>query len=154
VKEKVTERQIVRRIILYEAIDREISKALEEFSPRASERASEYERQLLEFLRKRGIMPDEQKKRRGGVDFVFGTYRVAVDLKAVRDGRAISRLADKLSRQMDQYDRVFAVVVDETGKPEKTRRGVEELEEMNREKLKVILKKPRRKKRKQGGSRK
>jgi hypothetical protein len=55
---------------------------------------------------------------------------------------------------MDQYDRIFAVVVDETGKPEKTRKGIEKIEEINPEKLKVILKKPKKKSGKQSGPRK
>jgi len=152
VKEKVTERRIVRRVILYEAIEREISKALEEFSPRASEKESGYERQLSELFRKMGITPDE-KRRRGDFNFIFSRYGIAVELKPVRDAGALSRLAEKISKHMDQYERVFAVVVDESGKPEKTRRGIEKLGKIDPEKIRVLIKKPK-KRRKRSGSKK
>ena len=146
VKETITERQIVRRMILLEASEKEIIKTLETFSPRAAEKEKEYEEQLSEIFEKRGLIPEEKAKKRGGFDFVFDRNHIAVELKAVRNPRTLNRLADKISKYLDQYEKIFAVVVDETESPEKTRKNIQKIEKINPEKIKVLVKKVKKKK--------
>jgi len=145
VKETITERHIIRRMILLEASERDIIKTLEAFSPKAAEKEREYEKQLSELFKKRGIIPEKSKKQ-GGFDFVFGENRVAVELKAVRNPRMLNRLADKISKYLDRYDKIFAVVVDEMGTPEKAREKIKEIEEASAGKVKILVKKAKKKK--------
>jgi len=146
VKETITKRQIVRRIILIEASEKEIGETLEAFSPISARREKEYEEQLSDLFEKRGLIPEEKTKKRGGFDFVFGGNRIAVELKATRNPRTLDRLADKISKYLDQYERIFAVVIDETETPEKTKRKIEKIERINPEKIKVLVKKAKKKK--------
>ena len=146
VKETITERQIVRRIVLLEASEREIVETLEAFSPRSARREREYEEHLSELFKKRGLIPEEKAKKRGGFDFVFDGNRIAVELKAARNPRALSRLAEKISKHLDQYEKIYAVVVDETGSPEKTEKKIKEIEKINPKKVKVLVKKAKKKK--------
>jgi len=146
VKETITKRQIVRRIVLVEASDREIIKTLEAFSPSSAKREKEYEEQLSELFEKRGLIPEEKAKKRGGFNFVFGEKRIAVELKAARTPRALSRLADKISKNLDQYEKIFAVVIDETGTPEKTKKQIEKIKKISPKKVKVLVKKAKKKK--------
>jgi len=146
VRERITERQIVRRMVLLEASDREIVKTLKAFSPSFAKREKEYEEQLSELFKKRGLTPEEKAKKRGGFDFVFDESRIAVELKAIRSPRALDRLADKISKYLDQYEKIFAVVIDETKTPEKTRRTIKKIEKISPEKVKVLVKKAKKKK--------
>jgi len=146
VKEKITERHITRRMILLEASEREIVKTLEAFSPKAADKEREYEKQLSELFKRRGLTPEEKTKKRGGFDFIFDGNRIAVELKAARNPRALRRLGDKISKHLDQYEKIFAVVIDETENPEKTRENVEKIEKIKPEKIKVLVKKTRKKK--------
>jgi len=146
VKETITERHIVRRMILLEAFDKEIIKTLEAFSPKAAKREREYEEQLSEMFKKKGLIPEEKAKKRGGFDFVFDQNRIAVELKAIRNQRTLNRLADKISRYLDRYEKIFAVVVDETESPEKTRKSIEKIEKIKPEKIKILVKKAKKKK--------
>jgi len=146
VKETITKRKIVRRIVLVEASEREITKTLEAFSPSSARREKEYEEQLSELLEKRGLIPEEKAKKRGEFDFVFGEKRIAVELKTARTPRALSRLADKISKHLNQYEKIFAVVIDETGTPEKTKKQIEKIEKINPKKVKVLVKKAKKKK--------
>lgn len=145
VKETITKRQIVRRIILIEASEKEIGETLEAFSPISARREKEYEKQLSDLFEKRGLIPEEKTKKRGGFDFVFGGNRIAVELKATRNPRTLDRLADKISKYLDQYERIFAVVIDETETPEKTKRKIQKIERINPEKIKVLVKKAKKK---------
>jgi len=146
VKERITERHIVRRMVLLEASDREIFKTLEAFSPKVSNKEREYEEQLSELFKKRGLIPEEKEKKRGGFDFVFDRNRTAVELKAVRNQRALNRLADKISKYMDRYEKIFGVIIDETNNPERTRRNIEKIEKMKPEKVKILVKRAKKKK--------
>ena len=146
VKEKITERHIVRRMILLEASEKEITRTLESFSPKVAEREREYEEQLSELFKERGLLPEEKRKRRGGFDFVFDENRIAVELKAVRNLRTLNRLADKISKYLDQYEKIIAVIVDETESPERTRKKIEKMEEINPEKIRILVKKAKKKK--------
>jgi len=146
VKEKITERHIVRRMILLEASEKEIVKTLERFSPSVAKKEREYEEQLSELFKKRGLIPEEKIKKRGGFDFVFHENRIAVELKTVRSPRTLNRLADKISKYLDKYEKIFAVVVDETESPEKTRKNIEKIEKINPEKIKILVKKAKKKK--------
>jgi len=147
VKETITKRHIVRRIVLVEASEREIIKTLEAFSPSDAKREKEYEEQLSALFERRGLIPEKRAKKRGGFDFVFGEDRIAVELKAARNPRALSRLADKISKHLDRYEKIFAVVIDETGTPEKTKEKIEKIEKMNPKKVKVLVKKAKRRSR-------
>jgi len=146
IKETITKRQIVRRIVLVEASEKEIIKILEAFSPSSARKEKEYEEQLSNLFEKRGLIPEEKAKKRGGFDFVFGENRIAVELKAARTPRALNRLAEKISKHLDQYEKIFAVVVDETEKPEKMEKKIREIEKMSPEKIKVLVKKTKKKK--------
>ena len=146
VKEKITERHIVRRMVLLEASEKEIVKTLERFSPSVAKKEREYEEQLSELFKKRGLIPEEKVKKRGGFDFVFDENRIAVELKTVRSPRTLNRLADKISKYLDKYEKIFAVVVDETESPEKTRKNIEKIEKINPEKIKILVKKAKKKK--------
>jgi len=146
VKETITKRHIVRRIVLVEASEKEIIKTLEAFSPSSAKREKEYEEQLSDLFKKSGLIPEEKAKKRGGFDFVFSGNRIAVELKAARNPKALSRLADKISKYLDQYEKIFAVVIDETGAPEKTKKKIEKIEKINPKKVKVLVKKTKKKK--------
>jgi len=145
IKETITKRQIVRRILLLEASEKEIGETLEAFSPISARREKEYEEQLFNLLERRGLIPEEKKRKRGDFDFVFGGNRIAVELKAARNPRTLDRLADKISKSLDQYEKIFAVVIDETENPEKIKRKTEKIKKMNPEKIRVLVKKAKKK---------
>jgi len=144
VKETIMERQIVRRMILLEAFDKEIVKTLKAFSPEAAKREREYEEQLSEMFKKRGLIPEKAKKR-GGFDFVFDENRIAVEMKVIRNQRTLNRLADKISKYLDQYEKIFAVIIDETKSPQKIREKIEKIEKIKPKKIKILVKKAKRK---------
>ncbi|RJS94604.1 hypothetical protein CW705_00320 [Candidatus Bathyarchaeota archaeon] len=145
INEKVTERRIVRRMVLLEVSEKEIAETLERFSPKAAKRERGYKEQLSELFKEKGLLPDEKTKKREGFDFVFGKNRIAVKLKAIGSQKAVKELVDKISKHLDQYDKIFAVVIDETRNPEKTRKKIEEIEKLKPGKISVILKKTRKK---------
>jgi len=146
IDEKITERRIVRKAVLLEVSEKEIAETLKEFSPKATKRERKYEEQLSELFREKGLFPDEKAKKRGGFDFVFGRNRIAVELKAIGSQKAVKELMDKISKHLDQYEKIFAVVIDETKNPKKTRKKIEEIEKVKPGKISVILKKTRKKK--------
>lgn len=145
VKETITKRHIVRRIVLLEASEKEIGETLEAFSPSTARREREYEKQLSDLFKKKSLIPEEKTKKRGDFDFVFGGNRIAVELKTARNPRTLNRLADKISKHLDQYEKIFAVVIDETDNPKKTKKKIEEIEKINPEKIKVLVKKTKKK---------
>ena len=77
---------------------------------------------------------------------MFGRNRIAVELKAIGSQKAVKELMDKISKHLDQYEKIFAVVIDETKNPKKTRKKIEEIEKVKPGKISVILKKTRKKK--------
>jgi len=146
IDETITKRRTVRRILLLEASEKEIGEALKNFTPISVKKEKEYEEQLLDLFKERGLIPGEKTKKRGKPDFVFDESRIAVELNAARDSRALDRLADKISKYLDQYRKVFAVVIDETKNPNRIKRKIEEIEKMNPKKIKVLVKKAKKRK--------
>ncbi|MCD6593835.1 hypothetical protein J7L00_07140 [Candidatus Bathyarchaeota archaeon] len=141
---ETTVKQRVRRIILLEALEGEISGVLRDFSPRSAEAEREYRKQLSSLLKNKGIPVEERG--RGDLDFVSGERGVAIEVGVVRSPGSLRKIAERISKYLDKYGRIFVVVVDETGS-EETRRKAEEIEKISPEKVKVLVKNVKKKKR-------
>lgn len=141
---ETTVKQRVRRIIFLEALEEEISGVLRDFSPRSAKAEKEYRKQLSNLLKNKGI-PFEEKGR-GDLDFVSGERGVAIEVGVARNLGSLRKLAERISKYLEKYGRIFVVVVDETGS-EETRRKAEEIEKISPEKVKVLVKNVKKKKR-------
>ena len=142
-KEIVTERHTVRRILFLKTLEREINEAIKNFSPFAGMKEREYERQLYDLFMKEPLKPEVKRDK---FDFVFGRNQIAVELKAVRGIKALDRLADKISRYLHEYEKIFVVIVDKSSSPEKVEEKAKEIEKIDPKKIRVIVKRAKKKK--------
>jgi len=142
-KEIITERHTVRRILFLRTLEREINEALRNFSPSAEMKEREYERQLYDQFMKKPLISEVK---RGKFDFVLGKDQIAVELKAARGFKALDRLTDKISRYLDEYEKIFVVIVDKSSSPEKIEEKAKEIEKIDPKKIRVVIKRAKKKK--------
>jgi len=142
-KEIITERHTVRRILFLRTLEREINEALRNFSPPAGMKEREYERQLYDLFMKKPLISEVK---RGKFDFLFGRNQIAVELKAPRGFKALDKLADKISRHLDEYEKIFVVIVDKSSSPEKIEEKAKEIEKIDPKKIRVLIKRAKKKK--------
>ena len=142
-KEIITERHTVRRILFLRTLEREINEALRNFSPPAGMKEREYERQLYDQFMKKPLISEVK---RGKFDFVLGKNQIAVELKAAQGFKALDRLTDKISRYMDEYEKIFVVIVDKSSSPEKIEEKAKEIEKIDPKKIRVVIKRAKKKK--------
>ncbi len=142
-KEIITERHTVRRILFLRTLEREINEVLRNFSPPIGMKEREYERQLYDLFMKKPLISEVKH---GKFDFIFGRNKMAVELKAARGFKALDKLADKISRYLDEYEKIFVVIVDKSSSPEKIKEKAKEIEKMDPKKIRVLIKRAKKKK--------
>jgi hypothetical protein len=147
VTERIIERKIVRRRAVLPAGDNTLLRALKSAPLARAKRETDYEYQLHDWLAQKGIPVKHGKsERRGRFDLVLGEKDVAVELKKVKSPRAFNRLAGRLYRLKDGYRKVFVVLVDELRDPKTMREEANRIEAMDPEKIQVVIRKTKKKK--------
>jgi hypothetical protein len=147
VRERIIEREIVRRRAVLSVGDSTLLKALKLAPLAKAKRETDYESQLHDWLTHKGIPVKHGKsERRGRFDLVLGEKDVAVELKKVKSSRAFNRLAGQLYRLKDGYRKVFVVLVDELRDPKTMREEADRIEALDPEKIQVVIRKTKKKK--------
>jgi hypothetical protein len=147
VRERIIEREIVRRRTVLPAGDTTLLKALKTAPLARAKRETDYEHQLRGWLAQKGIPVKHGKSEgQGRFDLVLGEKDVAVELKKVKSPRAFNRLAGRLYRLKDGYRKVYVVLVDELRDPKTMREEADRIEALDPDKIKVVIRKTKKKK--------
>jgi len=146
VREKIIEREIVRRRIGLGTDDSNVLKMLRYARFVGSRRERGYETQLSQMLSTKGYPIEPERSRKdGGFNIVLGENDIAIEVKTVKDVNVLNSLIGKIRRHKDRFRKIFIVFIDELQDPSLMRREAKRIEKIDPEKIKVVIKKPKKK---------
>lgn len=141
IKERITEREIVRRRVKVEIDEKKILRAIKSISFTRAKREREYETQLYQYLQAKDYPVEHERSRRGArFDLVLGENEIAIEIKIIRNASVFDALFGQIHRYKDEFRKIFVVLIDEFRNPSVMKREIRRIEEIEPKKIKVIVK--------------
>jgi hypothetical protein len=141
IKEKIITREITRRSVTTEKVSlAKVVNAIENVPFIKAKRERGYQNQLYAYLSAKEFDVQHEKARRGArFDLVIGDDEIAIELKLIKGTSEFDRLIGQITRYKKQFQKVVVVLIDELKNPSIMKQEVKRLEELDPEKVVVIV---------------